>query len=226
MMRFWKSALGALLFSVISLVGATNASALTMTVIGLGVSNGGACLDTAASCSAEWEFSLTPTIPVTGTFDYTPGAPGSMDIELDIADFSMTGLGPDGVEELLFTDLHISISGWPTFDDSLTINGISVAVATITGNYEQLDGSSSTVVASQSLDQTATASALTCSSSLTGQCGFALTARDLNIDVGDGNATEHDVQLFINVNVVPEPSTALLVAFGLVALPAARRARR
>jgi hypothetical protein len=221
MKRLLNLALGTA--AAVFLFSASTASAATMTVIGLGLDFGGACLSTAPACSAAWEFPVVPTAAVTGTFDYTFGAPGSMDIELDVADFSITGgPGPDGVEEIVFTDLHISITGWLTLEVGSDIQGLGFGSATLTGFYEELDGVGGNVDGPTAINSVIDASALTCPVSLVGQCGFLMTARDLVISVGDSNAVDYDVQLGINVLVTPEPSTALLVAFGLLAVPALR----
>ena len=223
MMRSWTLAVATML--VLPVVGALPASAVTTTVTGLGLDFGGACLSTAASCSAEFNFDVTPIEPVTGTFDYTPGSPGSMDIDLEVADFSLTGSGPDGVEEIVFTSLQISIFNWATLEVGTEIQGLGFGNATITGSYTQLDAFGGTVQLPVALNEVILASGLTCSLALPGQCGLLLTARDLKITVGDGGTSlEHDVQFGINV-AVPEPSTALLLGVGLCLLPALRRAR-
>jgi hypothetical protein len=201
-------------------------SALTLNVIGLGLDVGNVCLDTAASCSAGADFTLPQLAPITGAFEYTPtgGGSGTMALELDVADFSMTGSGPDGVTELVFSNIHLSVLSWNTFEVGSDIQGLGFASLSVTGTYEQLDAGSGTVVAATSLDQTVQASNLVCPLSGVGQCGLSLAARDFEISIGTTNAATHDVAWTLNV-VVPEPATAVLLMSGLLVAGLARRTR-
>jgi len=196
------------------------ASALTMNAVGLGLDVGNVCPDAASSCSAEAAFTLTPTVPVTGSFVYTPsgGGLGSLSLELDVADFSMTGSGPDGVVELVFSNVHLSVASWSTFEVGSDIQGLGAANLTLSGDYEQLDGGAATVAGPSSLGQVVQATNLSCPLDGSGQCGLSLVARDFQISVGSANAATYDVTWTFNIQVaVPEPSSAALIALGLVA---------
>lgn len=214
---------------VVALVASPSvASALTMNVVGLGLDVGNVCLDSASSCSAEAAFTLTPTIPITGSFVYTPtgGGAGTMSLELDIDDFSMTGTGPDGVTELAFTGVHLSVLSWNTFEVGSDIQGLGAASMDVTGSYTQLDAGAGTVVGSTLLDQTVQATNLVCPLSGVGQCGLSLAARDFEISIGTANAATYDVTWTLNVAVaVPEPTTAVMLVLGLCVAGWARRER-
>ncbi len=222
MLRSWLITAGIALAFVMG----SPAQADTFPAIGLGMDVGGACLSTELSCSGAYTFGLPATVPVTGAFEYTPGGGGlgTMDINLAISDFALVGSGPDGVVELDFTNVSVSVNGWSTFDGGVTIDGLGDASLTLTGQVLQRDFFGDPVGSAQALNETLDASALVCGivPNVT-QCGFFLTARDFQIDVGDANALSHDIQLGFNV-LVPEPSTALLLGLGLMGLGAARRA--
>lgn len=218
-------------FLLVALVSSPSvATALTMNVIGLGLDVGNVCPDAAASCSAEAAFSLTPTVPITGSFEYTPsgGGLGTLSLELDVADFSMTGSGPDGVAELVFSNIHLSVASWNTLEVGSDIQGLGAASLSVTGDYAQLDAGAATVVAAAPLDQVVQATNLSCPLDGSGQCGLSLVARDFQISIGDANAATYDVTWTLNVQVaVPEPSTAALFAAGLlIAVGLGRGARR
>ena len=226
----------ALLVSFFTLVAAlfvaSSSQALTLPIVGLGVDVGRTCLPSAPSCSAAPEFTLGANVTTTGAFDYTPlgGGAGTMDITLSLADFSMAGTGPDGVEEIVFSGIQISVPGWSTFDpldDLSSIFGLGTGTATITGSYTQLDGSSGVVVGATAINQVVDATSLNCllSPAGVGQCGVSFgSSRDFQISVGSANAETQDVQLTGNFLLVPEPSTALLVGLGLVVTGMRRRA--
>lgn len=215
------------------LVGPTASQALTLPVVGLGLDVGHVCLPSAPSCSAAADFTLGSTVPTTGSFTYNPlgFGSGTMDIDLSLADFSMTGAGPDGVAELVFSSIQISVTGWSTFDpfdDLSAIQGLGAASATITGFYTQLDGSSATVVGAIGINTAINATNLSCllSPSGVGQCGFSLgIADDFLISIGDANADDYAVQWTGNYLLTPEPTTALLLGLGLVLTSLSRSKR-
>lgn len=215
------------------LVGPSAGQALTLSVAGLGLDLGNVCLPSAPSCSAAADFTLGSTVPTTGTFEYTPlgFGSGTMDIDLALSDFSMSGAGPDGVEELFFSNIEISVTGWGTYDpleDLGNIVGLGAGAATITGSYTQLDGSSGTVVGATAINQVINATNLYCGvdSNGFGQCGLSLgVADDFQLSIGDANADTYVVQWTGNFTVTPEPSTALLIGLGLAMTSLRRRAR-
>jgi len=214
------------------LVGPSASQALTFPVAGLGLDVGNICLPSAPSCSAAADFTLGSTVPTSGSFDYTPlgGGSGTMDIDLSLSDFSMSGSGPDGVAEIFFSSILISVTGWSTldpFDDLSNINGLGAAAATITGFYTQLDGSSGTVVGATPINQMVNATNLVCGLDANGfgQCGFSVgLTDDFLISIGAANADVYAVQWTGNYQVTPEPSTGLLIGIGL-ALTSLRRRR-
>ena len=78
---------------------------------------------------------------------------------------------------------------------------------------------------SPGLNEVLQATNLGCPVSGVGQCGFSLAARDFQLTLGTANAALHDVTWTFNL-VVPEPSTALLVAVGLCLTGLRSRIRR
>jgi hypothetical protein len=103
--------------------------------------------------------------------------------------------------------------------------GLGAALGTVTGSYEQLDGSSATVVGPTPINASVNFSNLVCDPSGVGQCGFQVGFfDDFVLPIGvTGGGTDYEINHTFNV-VIPEPSTVALLGFGILALALRRRA--
>jgi len=220
------------LAGALSLGFATPAAALPISnVISGGIDDGEACESTAASCFAERTFDVVPTAGATGTVEVFGAGPGyTFDLNLAVASLTMEdAFGAfDGVDEIIFTNLTFTISGWSAFDFGATgtAQAFSGATGMVSGTYEQFLAGGS-VVGPQNFVQAVQFTALSCVVDGTGICGFSVGFGNptLLLDVGTtGSGTEHEFNWTFNF-AIPEPSTATLLGLGLVGLASVRRRR-
>ncbi len=217
---------GALLIGV-----AQAGSALTMTATGGGIS---AVVGNYACASAT-----SPGLcAIQKTFDYfTPGtASGTITVDtntnlatvaLSIASFSFDDVSAPvgGVDEILFTNVFYSVTV-PVIDNgSGFYNQTGGAVlGTVTGTYEQKLGGA-TAIAAAAFSESVSYSNLVCPTGGIGQCGLTAgngAAGLYDLNVGSGPALTKFVNT-LNVNVIPEPATGILLALGLAIVAARRR---
>lgn len=217
---------------LLSLCCAGAASALG--VSGPGLDAGGACPAGGACAPIDYDFDVTPA-PATGSIDFTPagGINWTVDIDIAVATLTMedTGGAIDGVDRIVFSDLHFVVDDWAAIQFGGSIAGVTTT-GTVSGSYEQFLGGGS-VVGSTSIGATpltpvsVSYGSLNCADTLTGQCGFTVgfSAPELNLDIGTtGSGSPYKFVWTFNV-VVPEPSTASLLGLGLVGIASLRRRR-
>jgi hypothetical protein len=208
------------------------AAAVSSPIASGGLAESFACTSGSILCEFSADFSLdppTPVKPVSGAIDFTPSQAGatSVDITLSNLDFTMTG-SSGAIARIDFTGVTLTVTGMsvtagPGVGTDIGING-SVVSGAISGTYVQRDGGGAVVVAAQPFsDLSVSIDNFACglTNSGVGTCGFDLGLSDrFDLDV-DG--APHWVVQTYNVNVVPEPTTAVLLGLGLAGLAWGRR---
>jgi hypothetical protein len=200
------------------------------TVTGLGLDDGWACPAGSATCSDNSDFVVVPA-SATGTITLTPtgATTWSVDITLTVSNLTMPNTGGpiDGVDSLLFTSTTYTVIGWSAMDfGDGNATGLGAVTGQVAGSYEQLDGSSTTVVGPTPIDQSVLFSNLVCDpNGGVGQCGFQVGFfDDFVLPIGvTGGGTNYEINHTFNV-LIPEPSTAALLLFGLLSFSLRRRA--
>ena len=221
---------GASLF--LMLAGTASATTFTYTVAG-GFEGGHACLSSEASgaCALNSTFEVAPgdSFPISGTFTYDDVS-STIDIDITLASGTMFG-GHDGISEVIFTNVNYVVNAAPV---TLTVPpGMLFAgpgAGTVTGTYEQSDGTSTVLGPDAINGLSAFFNNFSCSNlDAVGLCGFTVGAsRDFALSIGQtgpGDSTDF-VQTFSFNAVIPEPTTASLLALGLVGFAFVPRFRR
>jgi len=211
------------------------AGAASATVFSFGVTNGGldaghACLSSAGTgaCSAEALFGVNGLYAITGGFDYDDVG-GTIVLDVTLSSGKMDG-SHDGVSEIEFIDTKYTATWTSVFFNGVQLFGLGGATGSVVGDYEQFDSVPTSVVGPDPVSETSIFDPFQCqfAGGLSGValCGFTVGgSRDFTLPVGTtGSGDSFDFRHTFNFTV-PEPSTALLLASGLLALAAPRRWR-
>lgn len=209
--------------------GSASATSFSYTVVNGGLDDGHACLSSAGTCSTSSTFEIGPTdsFPISGYFTYDDVA-DTIDIDITLATATMFG-SHDGITEVIFTSVNYVVSDIPVFVAAGGSIFAGTNTGTVTGTYEQSDGTI-TVVGPDAINELSTIfSAFSCSNlDAVGLCGFTVGgSRDFALNVGEtgfGDSTDFVHTFNFNV-VIPEPASASLLALGLVAFAAVPRFR-
>jgi hypothetical protein len=221
-------------FATVLVIGICSAGVSSaLSVSGPGLDTGGACPQGGACAPAGYDFDVTPA-PATGTIDFTFNGVISwtVDINMQVATLTMedTAGAIDGVDKIVFSNLVFDVDNWSAIQSGGTIGGLNTT-GFVQGTYEQFLGNTSVGGPANFGAVSVGYGSLNCDDSLTGQCGFTMgfDAPELNLNVGTSGVSEpygapYEFVWTFNV-IVPEPSTASLLALGLVGVAALRRRR-
>ena len=194
--------------AMLLLSGAAQAGPIDASASGLDQAQG--CGD--AACAFDVLYNLDASAPVTGTLEITGS---TLDFTISLA--SATLSGTDGaVSSITFSDVTYSGSFAVTLDGS---GGATITdqIATIAGTVTPDVGSAS-VFSALNVNTTGLCTGVDTASPT---CGLVFgPASDFDADV---NGNTRYFRHTVDVSVVPEPGTALLLGLGLGALATTRR---
>ncbi len=231
MFTFQLRLISVLSFLVLSMSAApASATVYSFTIDSGGLDDGHACLSSTGVglCASSALFAVDATYAITGGFDYDDIGAGSIDLDITLTSGKLTGIH-DGVELIEFIDTNYTAT-WTTafFLGGTQLMGSGTASGTVDGDYEQFDSGLLSVVGPDVVFQSAGFTGFSClfPTGLSGnaQCGFTVGGnRDFTENVGvTGSGDPFDFRHTFNFTV-PEPSTAGLLAMGLVVVAARRR---
>jgi hypothetical protein len=212
-------------------VGAAPAGALTLAVTGGGLTEGPsvACLTSAASCEPEADFGFAGDDALSGQIDIVGNV---LTLSIQIGSARFEALVPSGVpgdvEAVDFASLAyggsatVSVTDLPDYLSAIAYTAGSGQVA---GSIATEDGGSNPVDAASPFDVDTPLTNVNCLVvSGSGQCSLQFGRSGFALPLGDD---DHDFVHFLNVSVVlvPEPSSAWLLATAAGGWLAARRRR-
>jgi hypothetical protein len=225
----WKRRLTIAL--VVALGAAAPGSALTLLPTGGGITStvgNYACANatSAALCPVQKTFDLFQAGTASGSITIdTNTNQATISLSVPLFSFDDVSAPVGGVDEIEFSNVFYSAvvsvvdNGLGSYQQSGgAVNG------TVTGTYTQ-KSLGSTVIAAQLFNETAAFQNLTCPVTGIGQCGLTVgngVSGSYDLEIGSGPALTKFVNT-INISVVPEPATGMLVALGLGALVTRRR---
>ncbi|MGH0038243.1 MAG: hypothetical protein ACQGVK_24695 [Myxococcota bacterium] len=222
---------GALALLLLASLGAAPAGALTLAVTGGGLTEGPsvACLTSATQCEPEADFGFVTDADVSGSIEIVGNA---LSVSVQIGSARFEALAPSGlagdVEGLDFTGLEygggatVSVTDLPGY---LSAIAYAAGSGTVDGTYSTEDAFSTPVDAASVFGVDTTLTNVNCLVvSGTGQCSLQFGRSDFTLGLG---GDDHDSIHFLNLSVtlIPEPSTALLLACAAGALLAVPRRR-
>jgi hypothetical protein len=191
----------------------------------LGIDVGFGCVTGTPGCSGSPDYTLDSTADATGTFDVTGSGVATASLLLSVSDpIALSGgpIGADAIDHVEFLGASLSFAGISMLESPLA-GGITsyTQLNNVTGSFSGtfVVSSGGSIIGSTPFATTATLNALSCTTP-SGQCGFNLILPSFLIPSGESL----DFTLQANM-LVPEPSTALMVAIGLAGLGIHRRRR-
>jgi hypothetical protein len=222
----------ALLLAVLLLAPGLGHSA-SFVVSGGGVDDAAACIDVGCGDPNDPTMTLTtlPEALVSGTISIDTGLL-SLDLNLSAASLDLStggvvgGATDNGVSDILFSSVVYAATGLTLSDLGSGVYGlVGGQTASVSGDQTQVDNAT-TVQSSSFAAPSASISGQCFVNALGGTCGLTFGSGGFSLDVGPSGSTDpRFIRHTMNVTLVPEPSSSLLLGAGLAALALLRRRR-